>query len=476
MKFYFIGIKGMGMGSLAKILHLQGHTVIGSDVPEYFKTQRALDQQNIPYFNYFDQGENITKFQPDIIVYSGGAYNSENNAEVAFALQTDIPTIPYFQFLGENFTDNFQIAVSGTHGKTTTTAIINSVLEQLPQGDNFLTTLIGDGQSSTVNKISNEQNIFLVEACEYKNHFHNLNPNILIITSLEWEHIDFFKTPKEYYQSFATLVEKLPADGLLICEYDAYQKLKSKDIAMQRLSPENIITYGEENGQIKLENWQIKNGQQIFDLNSNKYGHDASCPTRKHSPISYTLNAPLKHNCLNAITAILVGEQLGLTTKQIQQGLLKFPGAKRRQELMYTSDNLIIMDDYGHHPTEVNKTVTGLKEFYTDYKFITVFHPHTFTRTAQFLDEFVAGLEPSDINIVVEIFGSAREEQGTISSRDIVNRLKEQKKEAYFATDLHHAQEQVEKLLATMKEQKVFLLLLGAGDSYEIGERIIEKF
>ncbi len=375
--YHFIGIKGTGMSALAQIMVDLGYEVQGSDKEDHFFTEEVLLQKGIKILP-FDKN-NIA---PGMIIVKGNAFN-EHNIEVARAQELELKIYTYQEMVAK-LTGMFKtIAVSGCHGKTTTTAMLSHVLSHIT-GCNYL---IGDGSGSA----SKENSYFALEACEYKRHFLDYDPNYVIITNIELDHIDYYKNIDDVidaFQSFANKAEKM----VLACGDDSYTH------TLEVKPP--IFYYGlKEDNDIIAKDVEYRHDGTEFDVfvEGNYYGH---------------FDLPLygKHMLLNALAVIGVCYYERLEAREVAKYLKSFPGAKRRFKENIIGD-IVTVDDYAHHPTEVKVTIKAAKQKYPEKKIIAILKTHTLSRTKEFADDFAEALNLADKSYIMDI-GVDREEEG----------------------------------------------------------------
>lgn len=419
--YHFIGIKGTGMSALAQILYDLGYEVQGSDKPDHFFTEEALLEKNIRILP-FDE-KNI---EPGMIIIQGNAF-TETNPEVAKAKELDLKIYSYQDMVGK-LTKMFKtIAISGCHGKTTTTSMLSHVLSNIT-GCNYL---IGDGSG----KASKDNTYFALEACEYKRHFLDYDPTYAIITNIELDHIDYYKDIDDVidaYQSFANNAEKM----VLACGDDPYTHTLD-------VNPP-IFYYGlKEDNDIQAKDVQYRDDGTEFDVfvEGNYYGH---------------FDLPLygKHMLLNALAVIGVCYYERLEAKEIAKQLKTFHGAKRRFKENVIGD-IVTIDDYAHHPTEVKVTIKAAKQKYPEKEIVAILKTHTLSRTLKFASEFAEALNLADKAYIMDV-GVDREEEGYDDvTYEVI--LKHLKNGEYISLD------SVDKLL---KHKNAVLLFMSSKDIY----------
>lgn len=379
MKYHFIGIKGSGMSSLAQIMFDLGYNVQGSDKEEHYFTQDALDKRGIKLLP-FDEN-NITD---DIIPVIGATFNQDNNVEVKKVIELGIKKYDYYELLGELTKKYYTIAICGCHGKTTTTSLLAHVFNNI-KGANYL---IGDG-TGYANK---DNNHLIIEACEYKKHFLHYYPKVSIITNIELDHVDFYKDLediKNAYIEFANQTEKY----IIACgDDDTIKSIKDK-------LNKQLYLYGiDENNDFKATNIITSTQGSSFDV----YFKDQLLG-------NVTINCFGKHMILNTLAVIAASYLEGLDVNKIIENLKTFNGAKRR--FMETKiKDIIIIDDYAHHPTEVKSVIEAARQKYPTKQIIGIFLPHTFSRTKALHKEIADVLNTIDKSYILDVYPS-RENQ-----------------------------------------------------------------
>jgi len=462
-KIYMIGIKGVGMTMLAQYLVGNGLEVSGSDVEEDFATTKdVLSRLDITVVNNFSI--NNIPSDADLIIYSS-AYNADRNEEVRAALAGKIKTLTYAEAMGEIFNENYGIAVVGSHGKTTTTAWLGYVLEKAKKNPSVM---VGsrvpqfDGAS-----LVGKSDLLVIEADEYQNKLRFFNPRGVLLNNIDYDHPDFFKTKDDYEKVFAEFLKKIPKKGFLVANFD--------DKVVQRVALEDcfgkVISYGLENKEADYMAYDIKQGvdRQFFKVKikeDDEFGFGGELG-------SFSIRLLGRHSISNALAVIAAATELGVELKDIREYLYEFLGTVRRLETMGKYKGAIIIDDYAHHPTEIKTTIAGVRKNYQEKKIVVVFHPHTFTRTNGLLNEFSESFDEADELIVLDIYGSAREEQGGVHSNDIINKIKK-RSPSFTCTYIPTLMECEEYLRKNLNGNEV-VLLMGAGDVFRIGEGLVNS-
>jgi UDP-N-acetylmuramate--alanine ligase len=444
-KIYFIGIKGSGMVSLVEILHQRGFEIGGSDTEEKFFTDDILKKRLcIKFFESFD--ESHIKEDIDLVVYST-AYSSKNNAEFKTAEYKRIPMISYPELLGLLFNQKYGIAVSGTHGKTTTTAMLAQILKI---ADFDPTAVVGSQvRQWRSSALVGKSEFMVIEADEYQNKLDYYWPQAVILTSADWDHPDFFKTYEDYKKTFENFVEKIPRHGFFVVCGD-----RSETLEIAKHAKCKVITYGfEKENNLRIKNHELKNGKQFFNLFLN--GKDLG---------EFELEVPGRHNVLNASGAAAMAHQFNAKTEKIREALSGFEGTSRRFEYIGKRNGAILLDDYAHHPEEIKVTLRAAREFFPKRRIWCVFHPHTFTRTKALLSEFSQSFEDADRVIILDIYGSAREVQGGVHSKDLVEKAKKYHHGVEYIPTIAEAVE----YLADKIGREDLVIAMGAGNVWEV--------
>ncbi len=418
---YCIGIKGVGMTALAEVLHGWGKRVTGSDTEERFQTDDVLRRSGILFVEGFSK-ENLPT-EVDLIIYST-AYN-EKNPEFAEAKRRGTPMLSYPEALGQLMEEKYGIAIAGSHGKTTTTALLGHVMTEAGLDP---TVIVGSevknwGSNARVGK----SEYVVIEADEYQNKFQYYNPKGLIITNIDWDHPDFFKTPESYQKVFDDFREKV----------------------------------------LKNNGWVVET------------------PIKKYSPsevegLPITLSGA--HNKLNTFLVHEVAKKLKIADDLFWAAVATFKGTARRFEIKgMTKNGATVIDDYAHHPTEIQATLKAARERYPNQKIWVVFHPHTFTRTKALFQDFAKSFGDADHVIVIDIYGSAREEHGGVHSSDLVSAITQYKGHpckgtrvplvnAFYIPTIPEAAD----YLRNHARQGEIVITMGAGDVWKVGEELLQ--
>ncbi len=445
---HFIGIGGISMSGLAEILIDEGFTVTGSDIHEselthHLKTKGAR-------IEYGQRAENI---RPgiDVVVYTAAVH--PDNPEFAEAKAKQIPILSRAELLGQMM-KNYKnaIAVSGTHGKTTTTSMITEVLLS---ADTDPTISVGGILNSIGGNIRvGGSEVFVTEACEYTNSFLSFYPTVEVILNIEADHLDFFKDIQDIRHSFRQFAEKLPKEGLLVINNDIESR---EDITKGLLC--KVITFGKKPGsgyqaeairfdELARATYDLKTDGKIVD--------------------TVTLGVPGEHNVYNSLAATAVCREFGISMDIIKKGLKRFTGTNRRFEKKGELSGVVIIDDYAHHPQEIKATLETAKH-YPHKKLWVVFQPHTYTRTKAFLDEFAEALSMADEVILADIYAARENDNLGISSGDIADRIEKKGVEAHYIPSF----DEIEKFILENCIHGDLLITMGAGDIVKVGENLL---
>lgn len=416
---HFVGIKGSGMSSLALILHEKGYQVQGSDVEEYFFTQRDLEKAAIKLLP-FDKAN----IQPEMVIIQGNAF-PDTHEEIVRAKELGLEVTRYHDFIGQFIQPYTSIAVTGSHGKTSTTGLLSHVLS----GIRPTSFLIGDGTGHG----EPDAEFFSFEACEYRRHFLAYSPDYAIMTNIDFDHPDYFHSIEDVFSAFQSMASQVKK-GIFAFGDDEYLRKLEADVP--------IYYYGvNDNDDVQAKNIERTTQGSEFDvfIHGENIGH-------------FVLPAFGQHNINNALSVIAVAYKEGLDMKKVAAEMISFPGVKRRFSEKIVAD-MTIVDDYAHHPAEIKATIDGARQKYPEKEIIAVFQPHTFTRTIALMDEFAEALDLADHVYLCDIFGSARESRGDVKIEDLGKKIQK------GGTVIK--EENVSPLL---DHQNAVVIFMGAGD------------
>ncbi len=448
---YFIGIGGISMSGFARLLLENGFTIKGSDSQKSNITERLVSL-GIDIV-YGQKSENITK-DIDFIVYTAAIH--PDNPEYAAAKRLGIPMMERAVMVGQVM-KNYKnaIGISGTHGKTTTTSMLTHIFLTAEKDPTISVGGILDAIGGNI-RIGKSEN-FITEACEYTNSFLNFFPTAEIILNVDADHLDFFKDLDDIRQSFRKYTRLLPKDGVLVINSD----IPGLDYFTAGLSCQ-VITFGLENSaEYGADNIRFdESGRGIFEL------------VHQGKPTGDTihLSVPGEHNVSNALSVIALSRYYGISMAKIKDGLESFVGTERRFEKKGTFQGVTVIDDYAHHPTEIQATLHAAQRYPHNHLWC-VFQPHTYSRTKALLKEFAQVLSQAENLILTDIYAAREKDPGDISSRTLQEEIKKLGKEAIYLSTF----EDVEKFLLKNCVDGDLLITMGAGNVVAIGEELISK-
>ncbi len=447
---YFIGIGGISMSGLAEILLTEGFRVSGSDRSRSDLTVLLEKHGATVYYGQLE--ENLTP-DIDLVVYTSAI--KPDNPEMTAASKLNLPLLSRAQLLGQMM-KNYQtpIAVSGTHGKTTTTSMIAEIL--LENKDDPTLSIGGIYKPIGGNIRVGTSGYFVTEACEYTNSFLSFYPKIGIILNIEEDHLDFFKDINDIRNSFHEFAKLLPPDGALIINGDiaSYRQI-TDDLSCK------VITYGSspELDYYPSDITYDEDGYPVFHL-KHKGREDRI----------FHLRVPGVHNVYNAIAAIVLADLLGIPDEMTAKALSAFVGTDRRFEYKGEVNGITIIDDYAHHPTEITATLSAVKNF--PHKTVwCVFQPHTYSRTKALLNGFAKALCHADEIILADIYAAREKDTLGISSRTLQAEIEKLGHRCYYFPSF----EEIENFILENCTKDDLLITMGAGDVVKIGEKLLQK-
>ena len=492
---HFVGIKGTGMAALVEILYHNGAIITGSDVEERFYTDEILESLGIKAKTF--SKENITD-KIEYVIYSS-AYKLDINPDLIAAVEKNLPCLLYTQALGSYSSLYYSCGVCGVHGKTSTTGLVGTILKELDLPTQTLVgskiksfgdtcTFTSDAFKQLDSNVENRKNsVFVAETCEYQRHFMEFFPKNIILTSVESDHQDYYPTYESIRDAFVDYICKLPIGGNLIFCSDDKGAVETALIAKSKRGDINFIPYGIndfscnfcDSFNFKISLGKIDDGKQYFKI---KYFGDKD----------FKLSVPGIHEVLDAVAAIAlvckIIEHFGKNpidfVDNIALGVEKFSGGKRRSEIVsrlkINNNDVIVIDDYGHHPTAVKTTLEGFRNFYKNRKIIVDFMSHTYSRTQSLLKEFSQSFGSADMVILHKIYSSARENPSDFEITgktlfDEVQKNFKNKENVFYFEEVLDAKDFV--LSELQKElpadcQGYLFVTMGAGDNWKLGKEI----
>lgn len=387
--YHFVGIKGAGMSSLAQIMHDLGHEVQGSDIEKYVFTEGALKNKGIKILPF-----SVDNIHEGMVVIQGNAF-PDTHEEIVRAHELKLDVIRYHDFLGQVINQYTSVAVTGAHGKTSTTGLLSHVMN----GDKKTSFLIGDGTGMGLPG----SDYFAFEACEYRRHFLSYHPDYAIMTNIDYDHPDYFKNIDDVASAFQEMANNVKKAIIAWGDDEHLRNLKA-DVP--------IYYYGlSKNDDVYADNIQITENGTQFDVYINGEYYDQFLTPQYGN-----------HNVQNALAVITISYLEKMDVNNIKEALETFGGVKRRFNETFVSKQVLV-DDYAHHPREISATIETARKKYPNKDVVAVFQPHTFSRTQAFLDEFADALSKADHVFLCEIFGSIRENTGELTIQDLINRI-----------------------------------------------------
>jgi UDP-N-acetylmuramate--alanine ligase len=519
LHIHFVGIKGTGMAALVEILFHKGAVITGSDVSERFYTDEVLEKLGLHALPF--GAENITD-DVQYVIYSS-AYKLDKNPDLIEAVRRGVPCLLYTQALGAYSERAYSCGVCGVHGKTSTTGLVGTILKEIDlpsqvlagsvinsfggtctytsntvvecsRSERIETTAEGEkgGFDTPASQALNHRSIFVAETCEYQRHFMSFCPQKIILTSVEPDHEDYYPTYEDIRQAFIDYICKLPQGGEVIYCADDKGACDTVGLVGEKRPDIVMIPYG------ASVSFHGLTGGSDFAVTFGKVENERNCFTlglfAKNG--EFALSMPGRHEVLDASAAVALVCRLLVTAgknpldyyENIKRGLLNFSGGKRRSEIVgrFTNKNgadVIVLDDYGHHPTAVKTTLEGYREFYKGRKIIVDFMSHTYSRTQALLPEFAKCFTAADQVILHKIYSSARENPADF---DITGRTLYEAVLATGQKNVHYYEEildaadfakaELEKPLGPEYPDGYLFITMGAGDNWKLGKEILKDY
>jgi UDP-N-acetylmuramate--alanine ligase len=446
---HFVGIGGIGMSGIAELLLNLGYKVSGSDINRSDITDRLETLGGTIFKGH--AAENIK--EADVVVVSSAI--DPDNPEIQAAGQASIPVIPRAEMLAELMRLKYSIAIAGAHGKTSTTSIVASVLAE---GGLDPTVVIG-GKLKSIgsNAVLGEGDFIVAEADESDGSFLKFSPTIAVVTNIDKEHLDFYADLDAIKTVFLNFLDRIPFYGLAVLCLD--------NEPIQDLIPrikKRYTTYGmTSQADFQIRDVEFGRQQSRFDIyhNGKKLG-------------MINLSLPGIHNVYNATASVAVGVELGIGFDQIKMALETVEGVQRRLEIKGETKGVTVIDDYGHHPTEIKVTLETIEENWQNRRKVVVFQPHRYSRTRALFDEFSRAFYQSDVLVVLPIYAASEKKIEGVTSQNLCEEIKAHgHKEVIYADGFKAA---LTHLKQTLQPGDV-LLTLGAGDVYRVGEMFLNK-
>lgn len=451
---HFIGIGGTGLSAIAIVLLEEGYKVSGSDLALSSLSGAVEEAGGKVYPGH--RAENIRG--ADIVVRSSAV--PEENVEVQAALAANIPVLKRAEFLGRLLKDKEVTAIAGSHGKTTTTSMISWILSALDKDPSFI---VGGVVTNLNTNAKAGQGIdFVIEADEYDYMFLGLNPSRAVITNVEHDHPDLFPTEEIFRDAFRGFVNKLQPEGVLfLCGEDP----GAMQLQDELKTNQQLVVYGFQapNRDYIARNLQINNNGGI--------NFEAVAGSGQNTePVQISLQIPGKHNVLNALAAFAVADHMGLPGKEIARALNEFKGSERRFDIRGEYRGILLIDDYAHHPTEIDATLSAARDAYPDRRIWAVWQPHTYSRTQTFFSGFTEAFSEADRVVVLDVFAAREEKPEDFSTADLVKEINHS--DVLYIPERKKAVEFLQKELIAGD----LLLLFTAGDAIEINVQLEQAF
>jgi len=467
-KIYFIGIGGIGLSAIAKLMKENGKDVAGSDIAASLMTEK-LKKMGVEVF--IGQSERNITSDIDLVIYTMAA--AKGNPELEKARAMKIKAISYPESLGMIFNEKYGIAICGTHGKSTTTAMAGLLFDDAKLDPTVLVGSIVPRFDSNL-RLGNGK-YMIIEACEYERAFLNYYPKIIILNNIELDHTDYYKDINDFRNAFEEFVGHLPKDGVLIVNGDDEQisKLKCESSNIK------IIHYGlGERNDVRGYDLKIEEGKTKFRINFR--GKDLG---------EFVLKVPGSFNVCNALAVVSFALEFDIAIDIIKGSLSNYSGIWRRFEVkggykpavvsweLWQGKEALVISDYAHHPTAVRLTIEAAKKFYPGRRIFAIFQPHQHNRTKRLYNDFLRSFDSADLIILSEIFdvaGREEEKDRNVSSLNLANDIKKYNKDlegkVFYAKDL----KETRKLIDEKVMPNDILLVMGAGDIYKIADDLIK--
>ncbi len=448
LNYHFIGIGGIGMSGLAHILLNRGYKVSGSDSVKSNITDKLSNNGAKIYLG--QKKENITG--ADVIIFSAAI--NEKNPEYSEAKKRNIKLLRRSELLGLLMSEKRGIAIAGTHGKTTTSTMLGMILED--SGLDPAMAIGGEVKNIGGNAKDGKGNFFIAEACEYDRSFLDLNPCAAIITNIEEDHLDTYGDLDQILKTFSKFISQIDKNGFLVIS--AWDSNIAKTISHYN---GKLIDYGFSNGRYRAKNIRICDHSTYFEVwdEKDKLGE-------------LKLIVPGAHNILNSLAVTACALEIGIKFSKIKNSLEKFTGAKRRFEIKGKKDNILVIDDYAHHPTEIQATLDGLKSYYPESRIWCVFQAHQYSRTRFLLSDFSKSFEGIENVIISEIYEArdTEEDKKAVNGGILASAIDEISHNAKYISDFESI---VDYLKKNVKSGDI-IITVGAGPIYKVGESFLE--
>lgn len=448
---HMVGIGGIGMSGMAEILLQKGYTVTGSDANEGETVQRLRELGA-----EIDIGHDEKNVEgADVVVFTS-AVKADENIETKAAMEAGIPVIKRAEMLAELMRMKYGVGIAGTHGKTTTTTMVGHVI----QDGSFDPTIMVGGKVhsfSKTNAVVGKGDIIIVEADEFDRTFLRLTPTLAVITNIEAEHLDIYDNLEDVKNAFVEFANKVPFYGaVILCLDDANARSIIPQIERR------IITYG------------LTPQAEIRATNINTDNFYSSFKVLDEGEVlgEIKLKAPGEHNVKNALAAVAAGLELDIDFKYIKSGLERFEGVFRRFQLKADKDEILVIDDYAHHPTEVQATLKAARNGWKDRRIVAVFQPHLYSRTQDLYKDFGSSFFDAEVCVITDVYPSREEPIEGVTGKLIADSAKEYgHKQVHYVANKKELPAKLEEIVQTGD----VIITMGAGDIYNYGEEFVDK-
>lgn len=446
---HFVGIGGISMSGLAEIMLSAGYTVTGSDINRSSITDKLIKKGAVITIPH--ESKNVEGSQ--LVVYTAAV--KQDNPELIRARELAIPTIDRAEFLGIIMKKHkYGIAVSGTHGKTTVTSMVSLIFKDALLDPTIL--LGGELEAIKGNVLIGKSEYFITEACEYVESFLKFYPYVGAILNIEEEHMDYFKDINHIMTAFYKFVSLIPENGALIVCADNENSMKVAATAKC-----GVITYG----------IQASADYTAHNIKYDQFGHPSFDVYYKDSKLEeFSLNIPGRHNILNSLAAIAIAVNAGISPDVIKSSLLSFGGTYRRFDIKGKHNEITVIDDYAHHPTEIKATFDAAKQ-YPHKKIWCIFQPHTYSRIKTLFKGFTQAFEGVDTVVITDIYAAREKDNGEIHIMDLVNEINKQSNNATYMNDF----EEIADFIVKNVKPGDIVFTMGAGDISKLSKIILDK-
>lgn len=442
LKLHFIGIGGIGMSGIAEVLVELGYKVSGSDLQASAVTENLQERGATIYF-----GHEASNVEDASLIVCSSAIDTKN-PEIRRAQELNIPIIKRAEMLAELMRLKYGIAIAGSHGKTTTTSLVATIFKEAELDPTHIIGGIVHNLGGNAKK--GDGQFLIAEADESDGSFLFLNPILSVVTNIDNDHLDHYGSEENIQHAFVEFMNKVPFYGRVV--------LNAQDANTQKVKHKikrPMLWFGVSDSQAELAEFEYG----AAHLKENSEGVQFDLYEKGEKVTTLTLTIPGLHNVKNALAALAISREVGIDYKIIEKALKKFTGVGRRLEKLFKEKDFLVIDDYGHHPTEILATLTTLRSVYADHKLVVIFEPHRFTRTRQLWTQFKDSFKGVGEVHVAPIYAASEPQIEGITSEKLIQEMKEEGVNAHFLSKL----EDMKNLIQANRNQKALLVTLGAG-------------